>query len=286
MLIPSFHTSVVSLRRFIKKNVHLDTEKNELTYQGRTFYEIQLRYDQLVLEYNPITLDTNMPTQVAFPVRSAGLRKDSEGTTTLWHRRMGHLHREAVEKLPTAVLGVKLAKTSPISCEPCELAKSHQIVSRRPIERATRPFTRIHIDLIQLQSAYNGDTWILHFLDDYTRMNFVYTLKGKDHMTWTIKEFAAYVHRQYEQHIQIFRTDGERSLGHEFNDWIREQGIVMEISAPYTSAQNGAAERSGGVLLAKARAIRIESKLPQNIWPEIVRTAGYLANRSPSQSLH
>ena len=125
--------------------------------------EIQLRHDQLVLEYNPMTSDTNTSTQVAFSVRSAGPRKDSEGTITLWHRRMGHLHREAVEKLPTAVLGVKLAKTSPISCEPCELAKSHQIVSCRLIERATRLFTQIHMDLIQLQPTYNGDTWMLHF---------------------------------------------------------------------------------------------------------------------------
>ena len=31
--------------------------------------------------------------------------------------------------------------------------------------------------------------------------------------------------------------------------------------------------------MVKARAIRIKAKLPEDLWPETVRTAGYLANR-------
>lgn len=122
------------------------------------------------------------------------------------------------------------------------IIKSQQIFSRHPIERAIRPFARVHMDLIQPQLAYNSDKCILHFLDDYSRMNFVYTLRGKDQTTRPIKEYAGYVHRQYQQLIQIFRIDGERSLGRKFNERIREQGVLMEISATYTPAQNRAAE--------------------------------------------
>ena len=38
--------------------------------------------------------------------------------------------------------------------------------------------------------------------------------------------------------------------------------------------------------MVKARAIHIKTKLPEDLWPEMVRTAGYLANRSPSKSLN
>ena len=38
--------------------------------------------------------------------------------------------------------------------------------------------------------------------------------------------------------------------------------------------------------MVKACAICIEAKLPEDLWPETVRTAGYLANRSPSKSLN
>ena len=40
------------------------------------------------------------------------------------------------------------------------------------------------------------------------------------------------------------------------------------------------------MIIVKAYAICIEAKLPENLWPEMVWTTGYLANRSPSKSLN
>src|SRR5207253_2283515 len=45
------------------------------------------------------------------------------------------------------------------------------------------------------------------------------------------------------------------------------------------------AERSGATLIRRARAIRIDAKLPENLWPEAFITAGYLTNRTPSKQL-
>jgi transposase InsO family protein len=66
---------------------------------------------------------------------------------------------------------------------------------------------------------------------------------------------------------------------------VKQLGIAIKFSAAYAPQQNGSAERSGGVLVAKARAIRIESSLPEQLWPEAMRAAGYLANRSLTRSL-
>ena len=38
--------------------------------------------------------------------------------------------------------------------------------------------------------------------------------------------------------------------------------------------------------MVKAHAIHIKAKLAENLWPEMVQTASYLANRSPSKSLN
>ena len=38
--------------------------------------------------------------------------------------------------------------------------------------------------------------------------------------------------------------------------------------------------------MVKACVIHIKAKLPEDLWPEMVQTAGYLANRSPSKSLN
>ena len=50
--------------------------------------------------------------------------------------------------------------------------------------------------------------------------------------------------------------------------------------------QNSAAEQSGGVIMIKACAIHIEAKFSEDLWPEGVQTASYLANKSPSKSLN
>src|SRR4051794_38758823 len=57
------------------------------------------------------------------------------------------------------------------------------------------------------------------------------------------------------QLLFYIRLDGETSLGTNLDIWASKKGIVIERSAPYTPAQNGAAERSGKELIIKARAM-------------------------------
>jgi hypothetical protein len=63
------------------------------------------------------------------------------------------------------------------------------------------------------------------------------------------------------------------------------RGITIERTAPCTPAQNGAAERSGRAIVAKARCLRIGARLPSVLWREIVRTAAYLNNHTPKKAL-
>jgi hypothetical protein len=141
------------------------------------------------------------------------------------------------------------------------------------------------LDLIQMTEGFNGDKWVLHFLDDATRLNFVYTLSRKSFLTDTILRFTAFIRRRFNYRVRIFHTDNEPALGEKFDTWIKDNGYTVEYSAPYTPGQNGAAERSGGLIITKARTIRINANLPENLWPEITIAAGYLLNRTPSKQL-
>src|SRR5271170_6593873 len=132
-----------------------------------------------------------------------------------------------------------------------------------------------------MTEGFNGDKWILHFLDNATRMNFVYTFPTKSLLTATIQQFTAFIRRRFGFETKIFHSDNERTLGKRFNTWIKQEGYTFESSAPYTPEQNGAAERSGGMITTRARAIRISANLPENLWPEIAKAAGYLINRHP-----
>jgi hypothetical protein len=73
--------------------------------------------------------------------------------------------------------------------------------------------------------------------------------------------------------------DNEFSKG-QAADFMKERGVILQPAAPRTQAQNGGAERSGGVVMTKARAMR--GQLPHQLWKDIVSASVYLLNRTPT----
>ena len=62
-------------------------------------------------------------------------------------------------------------------------------------------------------------------------------------------------------------------------------GIVHQTTCPYTSQQNGVAERKHRHLLDMVRTLLLAMRVPQYLWCEAVLTATYLVNRLPSAAL-
>jgi hypothetical protein len=56
-----------------------------------------------------------------------------------------------------------------------------------------------------------------------------------------------------------------------------KKGVVQRCSPQ----QNGVAERLNWVLMERARAMLIESELPDEMWAEVMVTANYIRNRTP-----
>ena len=88
-LVPSFHTSVVSLKRIVAKKVYWDMERDRLTQGGKTFCAVQTRHDQWVLEYNP---STDQSTSI---VRSEQPLPKVEASLLTSHLRSSHESRTA-----------------------------------------------------------------------------------------------------------------------------------------------------------------------------------------------
>jgi Reverse transcriptase (RNA-dependent DNA polymerase) len=280
--VPGFLTNLVALRRFTEKGVHWDTQKRHLHQNGKTFCYVDSVDDHWVLEKHPISPSSAFAASTApRPIYAA-----SEST---WHAVLGHPGPQALSHLENASTGAKITEkgTELAKCEPCRLSKAHKMISRRPEKEdpAESPLARISYDLISLNEAYNGDKWVSHFTCNYTTMDFVYTHSSKGDAVSIIREFLNMAQNRYGHKIRYFRTDGERALGHKFDDLMTVHGITTERSTPDTPAQNGAAERSGGVIITKARSMRIAASLPSDLWPEIVKTAGYLNNRTPKRQL-
>jgi hypothetical protein len=94
-----------------------------------------------------------------------------------------------------------------------------------------------------------------------------------------------FLKKQYNITVKIIECDGEiTTTKPEVARWCTTKSIRLEPSAPDTQAQNEGAERSGGVIKDKARTTRLDANLPWELWPEIVRAAVYLYNRTPRYS--
>jgi hypothetical protein len=118
-------------------------------------------------------------------------------------------------------------------------------------------------------------------------MNHVFPLinKGQATLLKVLKEFIAFVQTRYDCTVRMLCSDGEKGLGDNFEEWIKAEGLTFELSVPYTPEQNGAAEHSGGVIIRRARAMRIHARLPESLWPEIMSAAAYILNRTPNRQL-
>jgi transposase InsO family protein len=63
-------------------------------------------------------------------------------------------------------------------------------------------------------------------------------------------------------------------------EYLEEEGIKHEFSAPYTPQQNGVVERKNRTLIDMARMMLGEFKTPELFWLEAVNTACHAINRS------
>ena len=278
--IPKFLTSIASMSRFEAKGVHFDTQIPHLHRKGETvfrIYKLGGHYTFKQYDHEPE------------PVNQVFATAKKSRTAIEWHSVMAHASPEAIMHLENStndvvisdVATAKVPKTN--ECETCALTKSHVQISRtsHKSETSDKPFYRVSFDLMQFNTAMNGDQWCSHLACLATNFNLTYTHRHKSDARNILQQAFTLIKRRYNGTVVFFRVDGETSLNLDFLDELKELGITHEATAPYTPAQNGHAERQGGVLAMKARALRIEAQLPAYLWNEAIRTAAYIANGTP-----
>ncbi|KAK2388316.1 hypothetical protein QL285_062010 [Trifolium repens] len=100
------------------------------------------------------------------------------------------------------------------------------------------------------------------------------------------KRFKTLVEKQSDKSLKVLRTDGGGEYtSTEFENYCKEQGIIHEVTAPYTPQHNGLAERRNRSILDMARSMVKQKNLPKRFWGEAVATAVYILNRSPTKKL-
>jgi hypothetical protein len=104
-------------------------------------------------------------------------------------------------------------------------------------------------------------------------------LHDKSETQGTLKRFLRSAQNEFELKVKNIRSDnGSEFKNLQVEEYLEEEGIKHEFSAPYTPQQNGVVERKNRTLIDMARTMLGEFKTPEQFWSEAVNTACHAIN--------
>nr|GEX13574.1 putative ribonuclease H-like domain-containing protein [Tanacetum cinerariifolium] len=279
------------------KNNVLFTD-SECIMLGRDF---KLKDDTNVLlktprQHNMYSIDLN--NIVPHKDLTCLVAKASFDECMLWHRRLGHLNFNIMNKLVrhNLVKGLpsKCFKNNH-TCVACLKGKQHKASCKtKLVNSVTKPLHTLHMDLFgpTSVSSLNHKWYCLVVTDDFSRFTLTFFIKTKDETSGILRNFITEIENLKELKVKIIRCDngGEfRNKG--MNDFCSRKRIKREFNNAKTPQQNRVAEKRNKTLIEAARTMLADAKLPVTFWAEAVNTACYvqnevLVNKSQNKSLY
>ena len=103
------------------------------------------------------------------------------------------------------------------------------------VSRASHPLALLHADIRGPASisSTTGARYFILFVDDFSRLSWIYPLHSKDQALFVFIKFKSLVENQFNSRIQCLRSDngGEFKA---FSSYLTMHGIKSQFSYPYT----------------------------------------------------
>ncbi|TQD85937.1 hypothetical protein C1H46_028483 [Malus baccata] len=194
----------------------------------------------------------------------------TEGNTWKWHRRFGHLNYDSLRLLQerSIVYGLPYLKEYNQVCEGCATGKAHrEAFSKEQKWRAKLPLELVHTDVCgPMSETLRGSRYFLTFIDDKSRMCWVYFLKCKSEVFRIFKMFKAMTELQTGYKLKKIRSDrGGEYTSLEFEKFCEDVGIEKQLTVAYSPQQNGIAERKNRTIVEMARTMLYEKKITTQV---------------------
>lgn len=278
LFVPKIDQNLLSVGQLLEKGYKVLFENKQCLIQdvdGRDMFKVKMKGKSFAL--NPMEEE-----HMAF--------QSKESVTEIWHKRLGHLHYRGLLQMQKLNMVKDLPNLQEHSqnCQTCQYGK----ITRKPFPkiawRASKKLQLVHTDISgpRRTPSLNGNRYYAAFIDDFTRMCWIFFLKHKSEVARVFWSFKARVENESGYKIQILRSDnGKEYTSEEFNRFCDEAGIEHQLTAPYTPQQNGVVERRNRFILEMTRCMLYEKNLPKKFWAEAANTAVFLQNRLPTRAV-
>ena len=155
-------------------------------------------------------------------------------------------------------------------------------------EKASDLLGLIHTDVCGPISsiARGGYQYFITFTNDFTRYGYIYLMRHKSESFEKFKLFKNEVQNQLGKNIKTLRSDrGGEYLSQNFDDHLKDYGIVSQLTPPGTPQWHGVSERRNRTLLDMVRSMMSRTDLPISFRGYALETATFLLNRIPSKAV-
>ena len=193
-----------------------------------------------------------------------------------YHYKFGHVSFYTLKKMALLkLIPYKLKNaTIPKYCKVCHKGKQ----TRNVIPKES---TNNLLDLLVMSKRdIHGNKYVLGIMDEYSSLDHAYFLKKKSQASRSIKNHIRMIERKFQKQVVYLRADrGGEFISKSIQTWIRNKGISLELTAPYSSFQNGQRERSWRTLCDMTRCLLYQTNLPTNLWSYAFQYSIYIRNR-------
>ena len=170
-------------------------------------------------------------------------------TLELWHCRFGHLGLDATRSLLTKNFATGLNFTGTFSyghCVACIIGKSPQCHYTSNGHHVSNVGDLLHMDgcgPFATMSFRNLSSFVV-ILDDCSNWSFYKSMAKHTELLEFVKQVESFLLRFTGNRVKAMRFDGAlKFVKGALGDWLADQGIAVQQTAPYAHSQNGKAEQ-------------------------------------------
>lgn len=294
--LPSSPSNLVSFALLNDNKIYLDNE-NETLYDGDTKAILALTqcwrksFLLKLLNLSDAAVHLTRANEEVYQGHHVHQTVTTSLPLTTWYKQLRHLNLASLRKYLAKLTIPFIDDGKDHICDACQRAKATKIYNREPQEQSQHPYQFIHTDLVGpiTPTSFLGKRYFFKFTDDCTCHTETYTGTKKSDWLQCLKAF----HNLAKTRTKSSRPT-ERIRSHycsklqskKVDQWLAQEGIILEPSAPYSQEQNGVSERVGHTLMDMARASIIERGIDDMFWPKVILAMTYIKNIRPTSALN